>query len=519
MADETPSNGLSKTVALSELGQTGLRRFSGYVLQEYDPSISGQRWRAIANEMLFDPVIAAMFFAVEMLVRQVKWTIAGDNEETRRFVHECLFDDMNQGWTDTVAQILSFVPWGFSWFECVFKERNGQQPSAPFMPGQSTGASQGIDQPQEIASSKFSDGKIGFRKWAIRSQDTVLRWEFDENGGIRALVQLSPPHYKITTIPIEKSLLFRLSTQKNDPEGGRGMLRKVYRAWFFKTKLENLEGIGIERDTAGVPVLKMPGEGMLPNADGSENTIYTAAKKIVTGFKNDEQAGLVLDSTCDEHGNALWEFELVGAAGNKQFDVAKVIERWDQRILMTILGDFMKMGHEKVGSFAMAEVKVDLFQTAISSFLDAIADVVNRHAIPKLLRINNIPEDQAPKLEHSDIAAIDLEEVGNFIRNTSGVSVDLKSVLGYLLQKAGVPIPDDEAVPKFEDKAEPTQPTFPPGFQPKQLPASTNGKQASELVNSGVPDEADRKMMRRSWIQSSNGKAKALYLNGNGAKK
>lgn len=517
MPDETPTS--PKTLALSELGQSGLRRFSGYILEEYDPQISGQRWRVIAKEMLLDPVIAAMFFAVEMLVRQVKWTVAGDDESTRVFVETCLFEDMNQGWTDTVAQILSFVPWGFSWFEVVFKERNGQQPPTPFMPENSTGASQGIDLPQEIASSKFKDGKIGFRKWAIRSQDTVLRWEFDENGGIRALVQLSPPKYKITTIPIEKSLLFRLSTQKNDPEGGRGMLRKVYRAWYFKTKLENLEGIGIERDTAGVPVLKMPGEGMEPNVDGSENVIYTAAKKIVTGFKNDEQAGLVLDSTRDEHGNALWEFELVGAAGNKQFDVGKTIERWDQRILMTILGDFMKMGHEKVGSFAMAEVKVDLFQTAISAFLDSVADIVNRHAIPKLLRINNISEDLAPRLEHGDIAAIDLEEVGNFIKNTTGVSVDLKSVLGYLLQKAGVPIPDDEAQPKFEKKA-PELP--PPAFPPTQPPANvpTNGKKsASELIYGGVPDEEDRKTMRRSWITATNGKAKSLYLSGNGSSK
>jgi hypothetical protein len=517
MPDETPSNGLPKNLALSELGQTGLRRFSGYVLDEYDPAISGMRWRTVAKEMLFDPVVAAMFFAVEMLVRQVKWTLdpsdsdgTGDAHPIKEFVEQCLFEDMNQGWTDTVAQILSFVPWGFSWFEVVFKERNGQQPSTPFVPNNSTGASQGIDQPQEVASSKFNDGKIGFRKWAIRSQDTVLRWEFDENGGIRALVQLSPPHYKITTIPIEKSLLFRLSTQKNDPEGQRGMLRKVYRAWSFKRNLENLEGIGIERDAAGIPFGRIPSEYMASDAPAELKAIYTAMQKIVTGIKNDEQAGLILPSDRDEKGEFIFDLTLLSAAGTKQFDIGKSIERWDQRILMTLLGDFLKMGHERVGSFAMAEAKIDLFQTAIGAFLGSVADIVNRHAIPKLLRINNIPEDQAPKLEHSDIAAIDLEEVGTFIKNTTGVSVDLKSVLGYLLQKAGVPIPDDEAVPKLEKKADPVLP--PNGNQPPGITKPVDPKSASELVHGAVPDEEDRRMMRRSWIKNTNGKAKGLYL-------
>ena len=53
----------------------------------------------------------------------------------------------------------------------------------------------------------------------IRAQETLLRWFFDETGGVRAMVQMAPPRYQTTVIPIEKSILFRTSIAKGNPEG------------------------------------------------------------------------------------------------------------------------------------------------------------------------------------------------------------------------------------------------------------------------------------------------------------
>jgi hypothetical protein len=101
--------------------------------------------------------------------------------------------------------------------------------------------------------SKYTDGKIGWRKMPIRSQETLQRWVFDESGGNMGMVQLAPPKYETTFLPIEKCLLFRSTTIKNNPEG-RSFLRNAYRPWFYKKRLEEIEGIGIERDLAGLPV-------------------------------------------------------------------------------------------------------------------------------------------------------------------------------------------------------------------------------------------------------------------------
>ena len=63
-------------------------------------------------------------------------------------------------------------------------------------------------------------------------------------------MQLAPPSYKQVVIPMEKCLLFRTQTHKNNPEG-RSILRNAYRSWYFKKRIEEIEGVGIERDLAG----------------------------------------------------------------------------------------------------------------------------------------------------------------------------------------------------------------------------------------------------------------------------
>jgi hypothetical protein len=60
-------------------------------------------------------------------------------------------------------------------------------------------------------------------------------------------------------IPIEKMLLFRTTVQRNNPEG-RSMLRTAYRPWRNKKRIEEIEGVGIERDLAGLPMARIPGK-------------------------------------------------------------------------------------------------------------------------------------------------------------------------------------------------------------------------------------------------------------------
>lgn len=421
----------------SEIGRTGLQQYSGYVTEEFLRELTGDRGRRVIREMLAnDPVINAMFFAIEMLVRQVTWTLepatlpdgsisdSPKDLEIRDFFQGALFEDMSTSWKDTLSEVLSFLPWGFSWHEIVYKRRTGES-----------------DDP--TVNSRFIDGRIGWRKWPIRSQESLSRWQFDPNGGIQAMVQTTPD-YQTATIPIEKSLLFRTTSHKNNPEG-KALLRACYRPWYFKVKIENLEGVGIERDLAGLPVMQIPAEYLGETATPNQKAIASYCRDIVTNVRNDEQGGLVYPSDPYEGTNIpQFEFSLAGTGSRRLFDTDKVIARKNQEILMRLMADFIILGHEKVGSFALSSNKTNMFGTALGAWLDSISEVINRHAIPRLGRLNGMPMEAMPKLKHEDIEAIDLKELGEFLKNLALAGGKLTGdQLAWSAEQAGMPVPDN----------------------------------------------------------------------------
>ena len=109
-------------------------------------------------------------------------------------------NDMQDTWTDTISEILSFLAYGWSYHEIVYKRRTGNSRD-----------------PRQ--NSKFTDGLIGWQKLPIRAQETLFRWEYDEADNLTGMTQLPPPDYRMATIPIEKALHFRTKSRKNNPEG------------------------------------------------------------------------------------------------------------------------------------------------------------------------------------------------------------------------------------------------------------------------------------------------------------
>ena len=193
-----------RTTAFGELGITGLKHNNGIIAEEFLRELKGRRGAQIIRQMVDnDSVIGSIMLSVETGLRAVEWTIEPWDDTPQRaeeaeFVEECM-KDMSHSWPDFIAEALSKVPYGWSFFEVIYKKREG---------------------PQGAARSKFSDGKIGWRKMAQRSQDTLDRWDIDDAGGITGLWQRSD---RLGTpsvfIPIEKAVLFRTSIRKNNPEG------------------------------------------------------------------------------------------------------------------------------------------------------------------------------------------------------------------------------------------------------------------------------------------------------------
>lgn len=434
--------------ALTEIGQTGLNRVSGFVYEELLPELKGEKGKKAIRTMIDeDPVIGAILYITEMLCRQVTWDVApatntNKDQEIADFVKDALFEDMSITWQDSISEIMTFVPWGYQFTEVTYKQRLGQTPPT-------YKNALGVD--VEQAESMFDDGKIGIRKLSPRAQETTFRWVFDANGGTRGMVQMAPPHFRFVEIPIEKALLFRTTARKGNPEG-RPMLRNIYTSWYYKRQLQRIEAIGIERDLAGLPIAWVPPAYLGKNANGAQITLLNDIKKIVTGVRRDEQEGMVFPLAYDRNGNKMFDFTLLSTGGSRSFDTSAIIERYDKRMAQAMMAEFIMLGMDKVGSFALASSKTNLFAIGLGTFLDAICEVFNRYLIKKLMIMNGFPLESRPKLTHGDIENIPLDEIAQFLTAASGAGAPLfpsqnGDLEKWVLERIGAPVPEEFVAP------------------------------------------------------------------------
>lgn len=394
-----------------EIGSTGLNQSGGYVTEEFLEALKGRKGSKVYRQMADnDPVVGAMLFAINMLMRQVEWTLkpadeSDKAEEMADLVKGMLFEDMQFTWEDTVTEILTMLPFGFAPMEVVLKRRGGRNARNP------------------ENRSNFDDGYWGIRKIALRAQETIERWDLADNGDILGLWQ-QPITGSQVYIGADRILLFRTESTKNNPEG-RSILRNAYRPWFFKTRMEEIEGIGAERDLAGLPVVRAPGALFKPDASPEEKRTLREYKTLAQNIKRDKNEGLVLPNSRDKEGNYLFDVTLLSTGGTRQFDTTAIIDRYDKRIAMTCLADFILLGSSGVGSFALSSDKTTLFATAVGGFLKQIAAPFNNVLIPELWRINGLKYELMPTLCHGDLESIDLDQLARMITAMVGAGAML----------------------------------------------------------------------------------------------
>lgn len=391
---------------MKEYGRIGQNRWAGIFYEEFLPELTGLRGIKVYREMeRNDDTIGAILFAIKMLIRHATWSVdpGGDSAKDREaaeFVESCM-DDMSSTWTDTISEILSFLVYGWSFHEIVYKRRAGKSRNRNI-------------------SSKYSDGLVGWQKLPIRSQETLFRWEYDDKDNLTGMTQMPPPDYGLLTIPIRKAMLFRTESAKDSPEG-RSILRNAYRSWYFKRRIQEIEAIGIERDLAGLPVITGPEELDLWDVDDPQaSKVYESLVMMVKNIRRNEYEGLVLPNG--------YKAELLSTGGSRQFDTNAIISRYDTKIAQTVLADFIMLGHENVGSFALSTDKTKLFSIAIGSFLDVICETFNIQGIPSLIDINGSHFDgitDYPKLAHGDVDDVDIEKMAAYIKDMVGVGVIL----------------------------------------------------------------------------------------------
>lgn len=439
---------MNEGMTFREVGQTGLRQFSGWVREEFLQVLTGRQGAQKYREMMDNSAtIGGLLFAIQSTMKKVEWRVqpdedagAGAGQEDCDFLQSCM-DDMSSDWNTTIGEVLSMLPFGFHFAEIVYKKRLGRTP--------------GIDPSKpwdDLPSSNYEDGKIGWRRLPGRSQDTIIKWFFDENGTTKGVTQ-QPWVGPIIDIPIEKGLLFRPLHYKQNPEG-RSILRNSYVSYYYAKRLQEQQAIFYER-MGGVPVIKIPGQILeAAQADPQAKAAVDAYKRIVVNLRTDEQMGVLLPS--DVYPNAqgaagaaeMYKFELVtpGSVGRGGLNYDATITRLNTQIFTSVLADFLTLGHEARGTQSLAVSKIDMFFQAIEGYLNSIAEIFNRFAIPRLWALNGMDMASMPKIEPDLAQRVDLDVLSNFILRMAQAGMPLfpdEDLQSYIKDAAGLPDVDD----------------------------------------------------------------------------
>lgn len=473
LADEN----LTSKVAQESIGVSGLKQRSGLIMEEFDRNLLGDKAIKIYRQMQDnDAVVAGVEFLLRMYLQGATWEptpFATEEDEgvtaqqaakylaDAEFLEQCM-GDMSSSWTQVTNDIWTMLTFGWSWLEPVYKPRNGLKAT--------TGDS-----------SKYVDGRWGWRKLAHRAQESKVRWVI-VSGRILGWIQQDQEQANQYFLPIMKGLLFRTQTNKNNPEG-KSILRTAYRPWWFKTRMEEIEAIGIERELAGLPVVYVTPEILI---DPNKADVLAAYERLVKDIRADEQAGVVLPSVFDSEGNKLVSLELLGGAGRRAIDVGATIERHSRHIAMSILADVILLGHEQVGSLALADQKDEMLKRALATWLTDAADVFNRYEIPRLFKLNGDFTGELPKFVVTPPSAPKMAEIMQGLKDLAASGAPLwpnPELAEWVFAQTGVPVLAEEP-----EDVEPID----RGTDPKNDPAKDGDKvDPDDPTDDGLDDVAD----------------------------
>lgn len=357
-----------------EIGSTGLAQWNGVIQDEFLRELRGvQGYRRYDEMRRNEPVIVALLNAIEQAIRGVDWNITSDEEDDPRaeFVRAAL-DGMTTDWHDHISECLTMLPFGWAFFETIYRREGG---------------------------------RLVWDALAIRGQDTLYRWEIDQRGRVVGMVQTA--NLQTVTIPTDKGILYRTRIERGNPEG-RSILRGCWLPYYYAKNLRSLEAIGLERFGAGLPVITLPEGASTDSGTGSD---ASKAAQMVRNVRQDEQAGLVLPSG--------WQFDFKAASGGlPEFDT--VIRRYESRMLMTSLAQFLALGQDRVGSQALSKDQSDFFNMSVNSIADTIARTFTAQAIRPLLALNGF-DPEGVRMEHSPAGDADLASYGAFLQQVGGL--------------------------------------------------------------------------------------------------
>ena len=411
---------LSESAAKATLGVAGDNTHHGQIrADEFLPELRGKKAIRKYREMRDnDATIGAVMYSVEQILRDVDFhvTAVDDSDAAKaeaEFVKSVL-DDMDHTLDDHISEALSYLSYGFGWFEVIYKRRVGPTERS------------------DKKHSKYTDGRLGVKKIAARAPWTISKFDVNQKtGDVLGIEQevgfMNGKNY----IPVNKSIYYRTTSLNGDPSG-RSILRNAYTSYEYLNNLQAIEAIAVERELAGIPVARIPAEYLSGDASVAQSGFVNNLQQILRDVKFNEQGYIILpsDTYPDKDGaptnTRLVDIELMASNGKRNIDINPIVSRYQHDIARSVLSEFLLLGTSG-GSYALSKSKTDLFLRALESYIQAIVDVLNKQLVERLWQLNGLNYDLMPTIEAGDVAPHDLREIASFLRNLNGAGIDVSS--------------------------------------------------------------------------------------------
>lgn len=359
-------------------------------------------------------IIGGALLAIKNLIKQVEYRaepvdINDAQDVAAAELVQASLDGMYPGFNSTLDAMLTVLEYGHSVLEIVYK---------------------------------IEDGTIYWQAFYPRPQPTISRWRVD--GDKLTSIEQTVQGSGVVSIPAERFLHLTAPSATGSPLG-RSILRNAYRPWFFATRLEEVEAIGLERGLSGIPIARVPAECLSSGASAEKRSVGDEFKDLVINIRRDEQEGIVIPSDRDENGERLFELELLQVSSSHGADIDKAIARKTREQLIALLSDFIILGHETVGSFALSSDKTSLFGVALRGWIHIITTALNNQAVPRLLALNGL--EGRVKIVAGDVEKPDLAALASGLLSLSNAGMDVSDLdtENYVRNVFGLPLKVDTA--------------------------------------------------------------------------
>ena len=372
-----------------------------------------------------DETVGALLYCINTTMRQVQWDYvpqidgvdAPDDPEAQKWaaLATTMLKDMDRPFDDHIEDMLSMLWAGFAPIEMVFKRRDG-------------------------VNSRFSDGYYGIGALNLLDQTTV--WDIKyEDGKPIALKQMAVPgRLGNGEIPLFKTLLYRTSTQYNNPRG-RPLLKNAWRVWRLKRKVQDSEAIGIERELCGLPIFEMPEEVILQQFETDDQGNLTddakqaqamvqSAKAATQDMRLNKSGGLVIpsDTWGDEYTGGQsakkYNFRIQTTGGQRSIDSRTTARDYDHAIARVAMMQFLTLGQRSGGSYSLSDDQSSMAVSSIMALADKATAEWNSKAVSLTWLVNAFPDKYRPRLKHSEVSKAGIAQLGQFLAGI-GKAADL----------------------------------------------------------------------------------------------